>query len=76
MLKGRRSLWWLLGPVVLYLVALPLYNRVEPTVLGLPLFMFWTLIATLLTPGCIWLAARKDPLWRDSREGEPEGEHR
>ncbi|MFI0469336.1 DUF3311 domain-containing protein [Saccharopolyspora sp. 5N102] len=67
MLKKRKSLWWLLGPVVLYLLALPLYNRIEPVVLGLPFFMFWTLIATLLTPACIWLAARKDPLWRSDR---------
>lgn len=69
-LKERKSLWWLLGPVLLYLVALPLYNRVEPVVLGLPFFMFWTLLATLLTPACIWLAARKDPLWRADRERE------
>ncbi|MBB5155269.1 DUF3311 domain-containing protein [Saccharopolyspora phatthalungensis] len=68
MLKKRKSLWWLFGPVVLYVLALPLYNRIDPVVLGLPFFMFWTLLATLLTPACIWLAARKDPLWRADRE--------
>ncbi|MGW3469690.1 DUF3311 domain-containing protein [Saccharopolyspora sp. NPDC000995] len=68
MLKERKSLWWLLGPFVLYVLALPLYNRIEPVVLGLPFFMFWTLLATLLTPACIWFAARKDPLWRSDRE--------
>ncbi|GAA4886131.1 MULTISPECIES: DUF3311 domain-containing protein [Saccharopolyspora] len=68
MFRNRRSLWWLLGPVVLYVVALPLYNRIEPVILGLPFFMFWTLLATLLTPGFIWLAARKDPLWIADRE--------
>lgn len=70
----RKSLWWLLGPIVLYVVALPLYNRIEPIVLGLPFFMFWMLLATLLTPACVWLAARRDPLWRadrDRRRGEP-----
>ena len=61
---SRTSLWWLFGPFVLYVPALPLYNRVEPIVLGLPFFLFWMLVATLLTPGCIWLAARGDPLWR------------
>ncbi|MER7009965.1 DUF3311 domain-containing protein [Saccharopolyspora sp. NPDC000359] len=73
MLKERKSLWWLMGPVLLYLVALPLYNRVEPVVLGLPFFMFWMLLATLLTPACIWLAARKDPLWRADRDIERGG---
>lgn len=71
MFAGRKSLWWLMGPVVLYVLALPLYNRIEPVVLGLPFFMAWILLATLLTPLCIWLAARKDPLWNadDDREG-------
>ncbi|QUH04746.1 DUF3311 domain-containing protein [Saccharopolyspora erythraea] len=68
MFEGRRSLWWLLGPVVLYLLALPLYNRVDPVLLGLPFFMFWTLMATVLTPVCIWLAARSDPLWAADRD--------
>ena len=65
---SRASLWWLLGPFALYVLALPLYNRVEPIVLGLPFFLFWMLLATLLTPGCVWLAARGDPLWGADRE--------
>lgn len=65
---SRASLWWLLGPFVLYVVALPLYNRVEPIVLGMPFFVFWMLLATLLTPVCVWLAARRDPLWLADRE--------
>lgn len=68
MFAGRKSLWWLLGPVVLYTAALPLYNRVEPVILGMPFFMSWTLLATLLTPVCIWLAARRDPLWVADQE--------
>ncbi|WP_223840425.1 DUF3311 domain-containing protein [Saccharopolyspora pogona] len=40
----------------------------EPVFLGLPFFIFWTFLATLLTPACIWLAARKDPLWRSNRD--------
>lgn len=68
MFAGRRSLWWLLGPVVLYVLALPLYNRVEPVVLGLPFFMAWMLLATVLTPVFIWLAARKDPLFQADRD--------
>ncbi len=74
MFAGRRSLWWLSGPVALYVLALPLYNRIEPIVLGLPFFMAWTLLATMLTPVCVWLATRKDPLFQADRNrdrGEP-----
>lgn len=74
MLRKRRSLGWLAGPVVLFVVALPLYNRIEPVVLGLPFFMFWMLVGTLLTPVCVWLAARHDPVWRADREHRNGGE--
>lgn len=73
----RASLWWLLGPPVAYLGVLPLANRVEPVVLGLPFLMCWLLVATLLSPLFVWLAARGDPVWRAAREAErrrPEGE--
>jgi uncharacterized protein DUF3311 len=61
---GRRSLLWLCGPPVLFLGAIPLVNRVQPTVFGLPLFVAWLVLATLLTPVCIGAAAHGDPLWR------------
>lgn len=70
MFAGRKSLWWLFGPIVLYVLALPLYNRIEPVILGLPFFMAWMLLATVSTPLCIWLAARRDPLWRADQEKE------
>lgn len=70
MFRGRRSLWWLLGPPVLYLGALPLANRVQPVLFGVPFFMCWMLIATLLTPVLIWLAAKGDPVWRADRAAE------
>ncbi len=74
MLRKRPSLLWLLGPVVLYLVALPFVNRIEPIVFGLPFFVFWMLLATVLTPVSIWLAARRDPVWR--AEQAEQAEHR
>ncbi|MFF4698478.1 DUF3311 domain-containing protein [Streptomyces chattanoogensis] len=52
--------WWLLLPYVLFLAALPLVNRVTPTVLGLPFLFFWMLVATLATPLSVWLARRGD----------------
>ncbi|HEX4357903.1 MAG TPA: DUF3311 domain-containing protein [Pseudonocardia sp.] len=70
MLTNRTSLWWLLGPPVAYLAALPLANRVEPVVLGLPFLMFWLLVATLLSPLFVWLAAKGDPVWQAAQRAE------
>ncbi|GAA2891193.1 hypothetical protein GCM10010472_57020 [Pseudonocardia halophobica] len=64
---SRRSLWWLLGPPVLFCVAVVPANRVEPWVLGMPFLVFWLLLATLLSPVCVWLAARGDPVWKAHR---------
>ncbi|MFD5396135.1 DUF3311 domain-containing protein [Streptomyces sp. NPDC127097] len=58
--RRRPALLWLLLPYALFLVALPLVNRVTPTVLGLPFLFFWMLLATLATPLAVWLARRGD----------------
>ncbi|QRX92472.1 DUF3311 domain-containing protein [Streptomyces noursei] len=58
--RKRPALLWLLLPYVLFLVVLPLVNRVTPTVLGLPFLFFWMMLATLLTPVSVWLARRGD----------------
>lgn len=70
MLRGRRSLLWLLVVPVLYVGALPLVNRVEPVLFGLPFLAVWLLVATLLTPVVVWLAARGDPAWRARPDGD------
>ncbi|MFC5722817.1 DUF3311 domain-containing protein [Streptomyces gamaensis] len=59
MLK-RPAVLYLLIPYVLYLGALPLVDRITPTVLGLPFLFFWLLLATLLTPLAVLLARRCD----------------
>lgn len=59
MLK-RPSLLWLLAPYALFLGALPLVDRVHPTVAGLPFLFFWLMLATLLTPAAVFLAWRGD----------------
>ncbi|MFJ4715656.1 DUF3311 domain-containing protein [Streptomyces sp. NPDC088785] len=56
----RPHLLWLLVPFVLYIVALPFVNRVEPVLLGLPFLFVWLLGATLLTPVAVWLTWRGD----------------
>ncbi|MBH1932858.1 DUF3311 domain-containing protein [Streptomyces sp. AV19] len=59
-MQKRPALLWLLAPYALYLGALPLVDRVHPTVLGLPFLFFWLLLATLLTPVAVLLARRAD----------------
>ncbi|MGW0734119.1 DUF3311 domain-containing protein [Streptomyces sp. NPDC002851] len=60
MIFSRPHLLWLLVPFVLFVVALPVANRTEPVVFGLPFFFAWLLGATLLTPVSVWLAWRGD----------------
>ena len=68
--RGRRSLLWLIVPFVLFVFALPLANRVDPVILGLPFLAFWVLISVILSPLAIWLAARRDPYFQaDEAEG-------
>ncbi|MDA0185101.1 DUF3311 domain-containing protein [Solirubrobacter phytolaccae] len=68
--KGRRSLLWLTVPFLLFVAAIPLANRADPVILGLPFLFFWALLAVILSPLAIWLAARKDPYYlRDEAEG-------
>jgi hypothetical protein len=68
--RGRRSLLWLAVPFLLFVLAIPLANRQDPVILGLPFLFFWALISVLLSPLAIWLATRGDPYFqRDEAEG-------
>jgi hypothetical protein len=40
---------------------LPFTNRVDPVVLGMPFLLFWLLLATLLAPVFVRLAAKGEP---------------
>ncbi|MET7916816.1 DUF3311 domain-containing protein [Streptomyces avermitilis] len=62
-MKPRPHHLWLLTPFVLFLGVLPLVNRVDPVVLGLPFLFLWLLGATVLTPLAVWMT------WRKDREG-------
>jgi hypothetical protein len=67
--RGRRSLLWLTVPFLLFVAALPLANRIDPVIAGLPFLFFWALLSVILSPIAIWLAARGDPLFkRDEAE--------
>ncbi|MEV0848455.1 DUF3311 domain-containing protein [Streptomyces sp. NPDC049954] len=60
----RPALWLLFVPVVLYVLAPLVANRVEPRVLGVPFLWAWVIGATIASPLVIWLVARLDPAHR------------
>ena len=62
--RGRRSLLWLTVPFLLFVLAIPFANRIDPVILGLPFLAFWVLVGVILSPLAIWLAARSDPLFK------------
>jgi hypothetical protein len=43
-------------PIIALIAALPLVNRVEPLVFGLPFVLFWILAWVVATPACLGLA--------------------
>jgi len=36
----------------------PLWDRIDPMILGLPFNLFWLILWIILTPGCLWAAYR------------------
>lgn len=52
-------------PFVAMCFTVPLWDRVQPLVLGLPFNLFWLILWIVLTPCCIWgayrLESRADP---------------
>ncbi|HTU82776.1 MAG TPA: DUF3311 domain-containing protein [Candidatus Acidoferrales bacterium] len=50
-------------PIAALTVAVPLVNRVEPRILGLPFVFFWILAWTLLVPAFIWGIGRTERHW-------------
>jgi hypothetical protein len=71
MKKGTR-ISLLLGaiPFITLVFALPLVNRIRPTVLGLPFLLFWILLWVLLTPLILFLAYRAEQRFNPPDEGE------
>ncbi|MFJ9343945.1 DUF3311 domain-containing protein [Streptomyces sp. NPDC101733] len=56
----RPQLLWLCLPFVLFVGALPVVNRVEPRVGGVPFFFVWLAGSVLVTPLAVWLVLRAD----------------
>ncbi|HEU5480952.1 MAG TPA: DUF3311 domain-containing protein [Candidatus Tumulicola sp.] len=50
-------------PIVALSFAVPLVNRVEPRILGLPFVLFWIVAWVLLTPAFLWTIGRVERRW-------------
>ena len=49
--------------------SVPLWDRIEPMVLGLPFNLFWLISWIVLTPACMWGAYRIESA--PGRQGTP-----
>ena len=56
-------------PFLAMCFSVPLWDRVEPLVLGLPFNLFWLILWIVLTPCCLWGAYRAESA--DSRRTGP-----
>ncbi len=61
---GRRGLWGLAIPALLYCAAPIVANRIEPRILGVPFLAAYVILVTIVSPIVIWFVARRDPLFR------------
>jgi hypothetical protein len=50
-------------PIAALTVAVPLVNRIEPRVVGLPFLLAWILGWVLLTPAFLWTIGRLERRW-------------
>ena len=73
MKKGTR-IALILGaiPFITMVFALPLVNRIEPIILGLPFLLFWLLGWVVLTPFILALAYKLEKKYNPPEEGEDE----
>lgn len=54
-------------PLVATVGLFPLWNRIEPFVLGFSFNYFWMFLWIFLTSGCLFVAYKLDPLNYDDR---------
>lgn len=47
-------------PFVAMCFTVPLWDRVQPLIIGLPFNLFWLILWIVLTPCCLWGAYRLD----------------
>jgi len=73
MQKGTR-IALILGaiPFITMVFALPLVNRIEPVILGLPFLLFWLLAWVVMTPFILMVAYFIEKKFNAPEEGEEE----
>jgi hypothetical protein len=73
MQKGTR-IALILGaiPFIAMVFALPLVNRIEPIILGLPFLLFWLLAWVVMTPFVLFAAYFFEKKYNEPDEGEDE----
>ncbi len=72
--RRRRAYHWLAAlPALCMLGGVPLANRVEPFVLGLPFLLFWILLWVVATSGVMGLIYALDEAAARRAAGGPEG---
>jgi hypothetical protein len=59
-------------PFITLVLALPLVNRLEPVILGLPFLLFWILTWVVLTPPILFTAYICEKKFNKAEEGENE----
>lgn len=59
-------------PFITLVFALPIVNRLEPVILGLPFLLFWILLWVVLTPPILFLAYLCEKKFNQTDEGEDE----
>ncbi len=69
-----RAILFGLVPAIAVCFSVPLWDRVYPTVLGMPFNLFWLILWIPLTPLCMWGAYRSElrrslPAARDKKGG-------
>jgi hypothetical protein len=57
-------------PFITLVFALPLVNRVEPIILGLPFLLFWILSWVLMTPLILFIAYLLEQKFNSPEEGD------
>lgn len=50
-------------PLAALSIAIPLVNRVEPRIFGVPFLLSWIVAWVLLTPGFLWTVGRLEGHW-------------
>jgi len=69
---SRGAVLFALIPFVAICFSVPLWDRIDPLILGLPFNFFWLIAWLLLTPLCMWGAYRKEA-HRASDPGREDG---